>query len=127
MKMMVILAVLFVNLLVVTGAAFAGICCEDLCYKVTGTDLTNPNNSFTQDWSFCGDGDNLVDVCNLNGSILLFEASLFNQSLIIQAISIDPVSTGAYMRFHGGSIFNGLLYFGGDQYNIHGISEPCPH
>jgi len=128
MRSMVILAVLFASLLVVTGAAFAASCCvSGGCAKVTGTDLTNPNNSFTQDWSFCDVGNNLVDVCNVSGPNFLFEISIFNQSLFVQAISINPVSAGVYMRFHGGDeIFNGLFYFGGDQYNIHGVAEPCP-
>ena len=132
MKMMVILAVLFVSLLMVTGAAFAGSCCLDACAKVTATDLTNPANSFVQDWSFCFGGINLVSVCALSGlnAVYLFEASLFDQGLNLQAISIASTSNdlGVYMTFHGhnNDAFNGIYYNGSDLYVIHGIAEDCP-
>jgi len=129
MKMMVKLVVLFASLLVVTGTAFAVSCCEDVCYKVTVTGLASTYIG-KADWSFCFFDDNLADVCALSpgGPTPLFQVSFFNQNLIDQAISISPVSTGVYMRFHGSEddIFNGLFYLGGDQYNIHGVEEPCP-
>jgi len=128
MKTGVILIVLFASLLVVTGAAFAlplPSCCEDACYEVTGTDLTNPANSFTQHWSFCF-SDDIGVACNQPGSTFLFAFSSFFQSLIDQVISFQ--GNAAYIKFHGSDddIFNGLYYLSGDQYNIHGVEEPCP-
>jgi len=120
MKMMVILAVLFVSLLVLTGAAFG--CIEDYCYKVTGNDLTNPANSFTQDWLFCYEGDNEDYVYTESGPTPLFGASFFGT----QAISFESVP-GAYMTFHGlhRGTFDGLYYDGAHQYTIHGVEEEC--
>jgi len=128
MKITVILAVLFASLLVVAGTAFALSCCNDTCYKVTLTDLTDPHSIPLLHWSVCFDGDNLAEVCDLEGPTFLFVASFFRQSLIDQAVSINPASTGAYMRFHGSEddIFNGLFYSSGDQYEMHGVEEPCP-
>ena len=128
MKTMFLLPVLLAILLVVTGAAFAGPCCQDECYKVTGTDL-NDSNSFTQHWSFCHAGGTLV--CNGLTQILI--AVFFNQGLIEQATGLCPDSlctpgAGAYMRFHGddNDIFNGLYYDGTNQFSIHGVAEECP-
>ena len=121
MRKMVILAVLFASLLVVTSVAFAVDCCEDYCYKVTGRDLTNPANSFTQHWSFCGDGDDNAIVCNEVGPIYLFEANFVNT----RVITFDSMDYGAYMTFHENwTSFDGL-YYNGDQFTIHGTSEGC--
>jgi hypothetical protein len=134
MKMMVILAVLLASLLVLTGAAFATIFCLDscpgysACYKVTGTDTTNPANSFMQDWHFCYsyDGDSLGYVCEGSGTNFLFGFSFFCQGLNDQAAGIGG-GKGAYMTFHGSDdgAFNGLYYNGVDQFNIHGVREAC--
>ena len=128
---MVILAVLFVSLLVMTGAAFATIpCCAEACYKVTGTDLTNPANSFTQVWEFCPGGYPFGSVCNISGPTPLFLFAGFPEiALKDQVISFDSGTVGAYMKFHGraGDIFNGLYYNGTDRFQIHGVEEPCPH
>jgi len=126
MKMTVILAVLFVSLLVMTGAVFAApTCCVDTCYKVSGTDLTNPANSFTQDWEFCG--DNLV-VCNMSGPTFLFQFLPFPEIFPAgHTISFNSTQ-GAYIKFitNNTDTFNGLYYNGVDQFRIHGVQERCP-
>ena len=124
MKMTVILAVLLVSLLLMTGAAFATVCCADACYKVTGTDLTNPANSFTQDWEFCFDGDDLGTLCNMSGPTAFLQFIGFPEILHDQLISINPGSKGVYIKFHG-DIFNGLYYNGTDKFLIHGVEEEC--
>jgi len=116
MKRMVILAVLFASLLVVTGAAFA----QD-CYKVTGRDLTNSANSFTADWWFYFDGGNNWQVW-YNDNYELFVANFVNT----RAVTFDSDDYGAYMTFHGNGSFDGLYYNGSDQYTIHGVPEECP-
>jgi hypothetical protein len=134
MKTIVILAVLFVSLLVVTGAAFAMTPCIDscpgdsACYKVAGTDLTNPANSFTQDWHFCYsyEGDSLGYACEGSGTNFLFFFSFFYQGPNDQAIGIGG-GKGARITFHGNEdgAFSGLYYNGSDQFNIHGVAEEC--
>ena len=132
MKIIVKLVVLFAALFLVTGIAFAQ-CCADVCYKVTGTDLTNPANSFTQDWWICvglGPGGS---VCNNSGPTFLFDWAWFPGALKNQAISYDSGNVGAYMKFHGSidnmfglnDVFNGLYYNGTDRYKIHGVAHGC--
>ena len=117
MKRMVIWAVLFASLLLVTGAAFA-----QECYKVTGRDLTN-SASFTADWWFYWGSDNNAEVWDQD-TIELFEANFVNT----RAITFDSTDYGAYMTFHGlnWTSFDGLYYDGIDQYTIHGVAEACP-
>ena len=131
--MTVTLAVLLGSLLLLTGVAFGASysCCEDYCYVVIGTDLTNSANSFTQHWSFCGNSPHGGTVCNETGPVPLFNYGWFLQGLNDQLISLDiglSNNQGGYMTFHGSgdSIFNGLYYNGTDQYKIHGIEEECP-
>jgi hypothetical protein len=135
MKIMFILAVLLMSLLVLTGAAFAITFCVDscpgyqACYKVTGTDLNNPANSFMQDWDFCYSyqSDSLGYLCEGSGTNFLFVFSFFNQGLIDQAIGTSGGPQGGYMTFHGtdDDIFNGLYYDGVNQFKIHGVAKEC--
>jgi len=134
MKTIVILAVLLASLLVVTAAAFGGLptcatyCPDQTCYKVMGNDLDNSANSFTQDWTFCFDGNNFGWVCSVNTATppLLF-LSLYPEGLNDQAVSLDSSSHGGYMTFHGpwDGAFNGLYYDGTDRFKIHGVAEGC--
>ena len=132
MRKTVILVVLVASLLMATGTALAIVCCHDLCYKVTGTDLTNPGNSFTQDWSFCFVSYTSAFVCNRDTVTFLFGLSLFTDGLIPQAISFDSGAVGAYMKFHGsgdfGDIFNGFYFNQPDRFLIRGVveEEGCP-
>jgi hypothetical protein len=139
MKIMFILVVLLMSLFVLAGAAFAFTPCIDACpgypacYKVTGTDLNNPANSFVQDWDFCFSyqSDSLGYLCEGSGTNFLFYFSFFYQGLIDQAISTPGGSStrGGYMTFHGtdDNIFNGLYYdeVSQNQYKIHGVAQEC--
>jgi hypothetical protein len=132
MKKMVMLAVLVVSLLLVTGTAFAVPSCDScsgvsICYKVTGTDLTNPANSFTEDWLFCVVNPFAAYVCDTTDDVPPFLAlSLFPDILIPQAISWDSGTRGAHMKFHG-DIFNGEYFNQPDRYLLHAIfDEQCP-
>jgi hypothetical protein len=132
MKMMVILAVLCAALLLVTGVSFAGTpcpgyagCSDYSCYHVSGTDLTNSNNSFTiQYWFVCWDpnGPPTPFVC-VNGA-LSWKLSDFLEGLNEQTILYDGVGGGAYMTWHGND-FNGILFNGADRYKIHGVPGSC--
>ena len=127
MKIIVKLVVLFAALFLVTGIAFAQ-CCADVCYKVTGTDLTNPANSFTQDWEFCFDGDDLGTLCNMSGPTFLFQFLPFPEIFPAgHTISFNSTQ-GAYIKFitNNTDTFNGLYYNGVDQFRIHGVQERCP-
>jgi len=136
MKMAVIWAVLVASLLLMTGAAFAVSCTscpgELVCYKVTGTDLTTPANSFTKDWSICFVSYVAAYVCDRDSVTFLFGLSLFPEGLTTQAISFDSGAVGAYMKFHGsgdfGDIFNGFYFNQPDRFLIHGVleEEGCP-
>jgi hypothetical protein len=131
MKTMIILAVLVAGLLVVTGAAFAAPSCISCsgylaCYDVTGNDLTNPANSFTQEWSVCFVSPVAAYVCNRSaGPTFLFPLSLFGDVLIPQAISWDAGTVGAYMKFHGidWDVFNGFYFNQPDRILIHGVGK----
>jgi hypothetical protein len=134
MKMMVILAVLFASLLMVTGAAFAlpttcaSPCPDKKCYKVTGTDLTDPAGSVTVDWYICFQNDVTAYVCDTTAAVAPYTfLSLFGELLNPQAISYGSASKGVYMTFHGHDkgAFNGLLYTG-DRGLLHGVQEACP-
>jgi len=122
MKRMVIWAVLFASLLVVTGAAFA----QD-CYKVTGRDLTNSANSFTANWWFDWYSDYNAEVFTYNSSTGVLGPFLFDANFVnMRAITFDSPDMGAYMTFHGNwTSFDGLFY-DGDQYTIHGVAQECP-
>jgi len=117
MKMMIILAVLFASLLVVTGVAFAITdCCEDACYKLTYNDLTFPANSGTTEVSFCFESG-----WACIGDTPFLEFSFFGTRAI--GFGLGP---GAYVTFHGlnWTSFDGLL-LDTDQYTIHGVKEEC--
>jgi len=134
MKMMVILAVLCAALLLVTGVSFAtspcfSSCYDVTCYTVSGTDLTNPNNSFTgQQWFVCPvpNGPPTPFVC-VNGP-LSWQLSEFPEGLNGQAILYGGIGGGGYITFHGTEFpaFNGILFNGTDRYKIHGVFEWCP-
>jgi hypothetical protein len=135
---MVILAVLCAALLLVTGVSFAASCPSNYCnfgdcYNVNGTNLANPNNSFTgQIWFVCWDQESPVPtpfVC-VNGpnGTLSWKLSDFPEGLNEQTILYDGVGGGGYMTFHGSlgnGAFNGILFDGTNRYKIHGVREFC--
>jgi hypothetical protein len=128
MKKTIILAALVASLLVVTGIAFAGptpSCCYDVCYKVTGTNLTNPGEDFTADWAFCFDGYPFGWVCDRSGPTFLFFFAAYPENLLYHVTSFDSGTVGAYMQIHGieGDVFNGLYFNSGNRMLIHGIME----
>jgi len=109
------------------NARGADLCCVGVCYKVTGTDLTNPANSFTRDWSFCFEDSDFGEVCNMSGPTFLFNFAAFPEVFPqVQAISFTG-GQGAYMKFIGNNedTLNGLYYNGADRFQIHGVEETC--
>jgi hypothetical protein len=133
MKKMVILAALVASLLVLTGAAFGAVTCSSgcpgylACYNVSGTDLTNSANSFTQFWSICFVSSVAAYVCNTNANVApLLALSTFPEGLTFHAVSWDSSSHGAHMQFNrSGDIFNGLYYDGSDRFLLHAVERVC--
>jgi hypothetical protein len=73
--------------------------CE--CYKVTGTDLTDPAGSWTKDWRICFDFD---DKCGglfypVPDGVKMYFSLFFG--LIPQMTGVNPVRDGASLKFHG--------------------------
>jgi len=115
--------------------------CE--CYQVTGTDLTDPADSWTKDWRICFNFD---DKCGsliypvLDGPKMYL--SLFF-GLIPQMTGVSPVRDAASLKFHGedlnvitGDLFCyqnyggfcavGTILPGGHRFTIWGHEKQCP-
>lgn len=129
MRTMVILAVLFASLLVVTGVAFATSCpsCSGgqlVCYIGEATEWITNITEPLEPFSICFKGPDTSFVC-VAGAVI--PVDLF-QGLNLRALGSDMLGHAIYMTFHGShnDAFNGLYNVQQSGFLLHGVAGACP-